>query len=230
MTGQGDESVMRLDGGLVVSVQARDGSPLAATPMIQAMAAAVSAAKPVAFRLNGPDHIRAVREVTSAPIIGLHKVHNGQRNIITPTLELAFGLAAAGADIIAVDATVESRRDDFSIIEQVHRQTGLPVMADVSTESEGLQAWKAGAALVGTTLSGYTPQSGFNGGDPDLPLVRALTDRGVRVVAEGRYRTPAQVAQAFRQGAIAVVVGSAITDPAWIAASLMAATPRGQSQ
>jgi N-acylglucosamine-6-phosphate 2-epimerase len=35
----------------------------------------------------------------------------------------------------------------------------------------------------------------------------------VPVVAEGRYRTPAQVREALRAGAFAVVVGRAITDP-----------------
>ena len=65
---------------------------------------------------------------------------------------------------------------------------------------------------MSTTLSGYT------GGpvplDPDLDLVaecaRACT---VPIIAEGRFNTPAQVAQAFAAGAWSVCVGGAITDP-----------------
>lgn len=223
-----DETLLRaLKGGLIVSVQAREGSPLADPAMIRAVAAAVAPTGPLGFRINSPEHIRAVREITDAPIIGLAKVHNGTRNIITPTVSLAVDLAMAGADIVAVDATVQARGDDFGFIDRVQATTGLPVMADVSTGAEGVQAWREGAALVGTTLSGYTPESGFSTGEPDLALVTALAKRGIRVVAEGRYRTTAHIAAAFEKGAFAVVVGSAITDPAWIAASLIAATPRG---
>ena len=46
---------------------------------------------------------------------------------------------------------------------------------------------------------------------PDLALVKTLSDAGCRVIAEGRYNTPAQAADAMRHGAWAVTVGSAIT-------------------
>jgi len=41
--------------------------------------------------------------------------------------------------------------------------------------------------------------------------VRALSDAGCRVIAEGRYNSPALAAQAMQHGAWAVTVGSAIT-------------------
>ena len=44
-----------------------------------------------------------------------------------------------------------------------------------------------------------------------LALVKTLSDAGCRVIAEGRYNTPAQAADAMRHGAWAVTVGSAIT-------------------
>ncbi|MEV4176804.1 hypothetical protein [Nonomuraea sp. NPDC049709] len=56
--------------------------------------------------------------------------------------------------------------------------------------------------------------------------VGALTSRGVRVIAEGRYRTEDHVRQAFAAGAWAVVVGGAITDPVSITRRLAAAAPR----
>ncbi|VFS93296.1 Putative N-acetylmannosamine-6-phosphate 2-epimerase [Raoultella planticola] len=40
---------------------------------------------------------------------------------------------------------------------------------------------------------------------------RRYTQRACRVIAEGRYNTPAQAAEAMRHGAWAVTVGSAIT-------------------
>ncbi len=85
-------------------------------------------------------------------------------------------------------------------------------MADVSTFDEGMAAWDAGATFVGTTLSGYTPYSPQHSG-PDLDLVARLAARGVRVLAEGRFQAPTDVAAAFEVGAHAVVVGGAITDP-----------------
>ncbi len=217
-----------IEGGLVVSVQARAGSPLRSSPIIAALTEAILEARPAGLRLNGSDDIRAARALTDLPIIGLHKVHNGVRNIITPEIALALGLAEAGADIIAVDATAEVLGDDFSILARVASETGLPVMADVSTLDEGLRAWDAGVVVVGTTLSGYTPESASAGSGPDLELVSRLADHGVRVIGEGRYRSREDVRSAFDRGAYSVVVGGAITDPAAIAAGLVAESPRSR--
>jgi N-acylglucosamine-6-phosphate 2-epimerase len=89
-------------------------------------------------------------------------------------------------------------------------------MADVSTVDEGLAAQDAGADVVSTTLSGYTPDSPSADG-PDFDLVAVLAGRlRIPVVAEGRIRTPGQASRALQLGAWAVVVGTAITSPAWI--------------
>ena len=49
---------------------------------------------------------------------------------------------------------------------------------------------------------------------PDLDLLSALVaEVPVPIVAEGRFDTPDLVAEAFRRGAHAVVVGTAITNP-----------------
>jgi N-acylglucosamine-6-phosphate 2-epimerase len=101
-------------------------------------------------------------------------------------------------------------------------------MADVSTLAEGVAAAGAGADLIATTLSGYTPDSAAADG-PDLALVRDLAAGlpGVPVVAEGRYHRPDQVRAALDAGATAVVVGTAITDPVWITRSFARGTRRG---
>ncbi|MGS9183985.1 N-acetylmannosamine-6-phosphate 2-epimerase, partial [Salmonella enterica subsp. enterica serovar Infantis] len=45
----------------------------------------------------------------------------------------------------------------------------------------------------------------------DLPLFKSLHDAGCRLIAEGRYNSPALAAEAIRYCAWAVTVGSAIT-------------------
>jgi N-acylglucosamine-6-phosphate 2-epimerase len=205
-------------------VQASSGSPVRDTHVIGALAESALLGGASGLRLNGPDDIRRVRPATAVPIIGLHKVWNGVRNVITPQVALAVGLAEAGADMIAVDATVEQLGEDFGVLGEIAAATARPVMADVSTFDEGVRAFEAGATVVGTTLSGYTPHSPA-GDEPDLALVAALVAAGVPTIAEGRYQTPDQVRAAFDAGALAVVVGGAITDPIAITRRFVAVTP-----
>lgn len=68
---------------------------------------------------------------------------------------------------------------------------------------------KAGSRNYWHYASGYTTPETPE--EPDLALVKTLSDAGCRVIAEGRYNTPAQAADAMRHGAWAVTVGSAIT-------------------
>lgn len=213
-------------GGLVVSCQASSGSPMRDTPTIARLAVSALQGGAVALRINGVDDVAAVRDLTEVPIIGLDKRMGPRRNIITPADEQVVGLIAAGADIVAVDATEEVAGDVAARVRSAVSTAGLrPIMADVSTLDEGVRSWEAGAAFVGTTLSGYTPYSRADP-SPDIELVERLASRGVRVLAEGRFQTPADVARAFDAGAFAVVVGGAITDPVAITRRFAAATPR----
>lgn len=127
---------------------------------------------------------------------------------------------------MALEAVHENHTEDevSALIRGVREELGVPVMADVSTFREGLWAWEAGAELVATTLSGYTPQSARRE-KPDLDLVSELAKAGIRVVAEGHVRTPEQVGRLFERGAYAVVVGTAITDPVSITSWFVGATP-----
>ncbi|MCR2824964.1 N-acetylmannosamine-6-phosphate 2-epimerase [Microbacterium sp. zg.Y909] len=218
-------AVSAIAGGLVVSCQAPIESPLRESGITAKFGRAAMLGGAVGLRVNGPDDVIAVRAITSAPIIGLHKIAGPRRNMITPTVEFAVGLAEAGADIIALDLTVEAVGDTLSLLHEVKATTGLPVMADISTLAEGLRAWDSGADIVGTTLSGYTPESGPAGDVPDITLVEQLANRGVRVVAEGRYHAPVEVRAAFLAGAFAVVVGGAITDPLSTTRRFSAAAP-----
>ena len=217
-----------LEHGLIVSCQAHDDHPLRDPRMISALAVCAERGGAVGVRADGAADVAAVRGKVSLPVVGLRKVMRvGERPFITPALEHAREVVDAGADIVALEATGENRTDDeiSNLIREVREEVGIPVLADVSSFREGLLAWEAGAGLVATTLSGYTPQSPPQEG-PDLDLVAELADAGVRVVAEGRVRTPEQVGMLFDSGAYAVVVGTAITDPISITSWFAEATPR----
>lgn len=218
----------RLAGGLIVSCQAREGHPLHDAVVIAAMAKAAVAGGAVGLRINGEEDIRAVRRSIDVPVIGIRKVSTADSPIyITPTFEDARIVAEAGADIIALDATARPRRggerlDD--LIPRIKEALGRPVMADVATLEEGVRAAELGADLVATTLSGYTG-AGTTSEDPDLELVwKLVAAKRAPVVAEGRYHTPAQVREALRAGAFAVVVGRAITDPLMLTKAFVEAT------
>jgi N-acylglucosamine-6-phosphate 2-epimerase len=191
-----------------------------------AIAASVAGAGAVGIRANGQSDVQAIRARLGLPLIGLWK--DGTTGVyITPTAEHAIAVAKAGADIVAVDGTLRPRPDGRALadsIEAVHSE-GRLLMADVSTVDEGLAAQDAGADVVSTTLSGYTPDSPSTD-EPDFDLLAALAGRlRIPVVAEGRIRTPAQANQAFQLGAWAVVVGTAITSPAWITGQFVRELP-----
>jgi putative N-acetylmannosamine-6-phosphate epimerase len=205
-----------LRGRLIVSCQATPESPLHHPDTIAALAQCAERGGAGGVRIDGPDDIAAVRRAVAIPIIGIYKMRGPSPVYITPTFESACAIARAGADIVAVQATREraSTPDRLpDLIARVHAECRVPVMADVSTLEEGLDASRAGADLVATTMAGYTPHSRQMSG-PDLDLVRELAGRvSIPVVAEGRIRTPEEAVAAVRAGAWAVVVGRAITMP-----------------
>jgi N-acylglucosamine-6-phosphate 2-epimerase len=207
-----------IKGGLIVSCQANRDAPLSRPDVLGLIAAAVVGAGAVAVRAEGVPNILAIRDAVDVPLIGLWK-DGAEGPYITPTLEHALAVATAGADVVAIDATDRPRRDGrelADVIRAIQGETGRLVLADVATLDEGVAAADQGADLVATTLSGYTPYSRASNG-PDLDLVRDLSSRlTIPVLAEGRIRTPADARAAMRSGAWAVVVGTAITDPAAI--------------
>ncbi len=210
----------RFQGGLVVSCQALEDEPLHGAQIMAAMARAALQGGALGIRANSPADIAAIRAAVDLPIIGLYKEQiPGSPIFITPTLRHARAVAEAGADIIALDATLRPHPvglDAAGLIRQVKDATGKPVLADVASYADGLAAWQAGADAVSTTLSGYTADSPQQE-EPDFALLaRLAANLPIPVLAEGRIATPAQAAHALNLGAFAVVVGSAITRPQWI--------------
>ena len=212
-----------LRGGLVVSVQAPDGSPLAAPSHLAAMARAAASGGAAGIRAV---EVAAVKEAVALPVIGLRKRRvEGSDVYITPSLEDARAVAAAGADIVAVDATLRPRPDGVSLAALVS-ELPVPVLADVDCLEAGVAARKAGAAAVATTLAGYTGAASAPS-TPDINLVEVLAaELDCPVFAEGRIATPEQARAAFDAGAFAVVVGTAITDPVALTRDFAAAARR----
>jgi N-acylglucosamine-6-phosphate 2-epimerase len=202
--------------GLVVSCQGPPGTLLDDPHVMAAMAAAAERAGAIGIRAQGVADIRAIRRVTGLPIIGLLKRDIGGRRWITPTVADAIAIVGAGADLVAVDLTAGPRPDGSTAeayLRDLRDAITAPILADVSTLTEGIAAADGGAAAVLTTMSGYTPQSRPLEG-PDLELVSELVRAvAIPVIAEGRFRSPEQVRDALDRGAHAVVVGTAITNP-----------------
>ncbi len=208
--------IKQVEHQLIVSCQALPDEALFGSEIMARMAIAAAQGGACAIRANTPEDVHAIRQAVTLPIIGLYKDKQlGYDIIITPTLRHALDIAAAGADVVAVDSTSRPHPDgdlaDF--YSKIHAQSNCLIMADISTLEEGLAAEAAGADMLSTTLSGYTSYSPQQD-QPDLALVSGLAVRSkIPVIAEGRYHTPEQAKQAIQNGALSVVVGGAITRP-----------------
>ena len=202
-------------GKLIVSCQPVVGGSLDRSDIIAAFGLSALTGGAAGLRIEGIENVRAVRAVTTAPIIGLTKRDlEGSSVRITPAPSDVYALVSAGANIVAVDATHRPRPCPVAdLISIIHAEDAL-AMADCATLADGRHALAAGADLIATTLSGYVGDKVPD--DPDLDLVTEFRRITPFVVAEGRYHQPAQAAQAIARGAFCVVVGSAITRPEWV--------------
>jgi N-acylglucosamine-6-phosphate 2-epimerase len=204
--------------GLIVSVQAPPGSPLRDPTVIAAMADASLRNGAIGVRLESPEHIGAVRRrCPDALIVGLWKRTYADSPVyITPGWAEIEAVWAAGADVVAIDATERRRpaaQDLAGLIERATRELGAPLMADVDSISNGIKAARLGCRWVGTTLYGYTEATSHlrpPGWDLLGPLRREL-DPAVALICEGGLASAAAAARALVEGADAAVVGTAIT-------------------
>ena len=201
-----------LTGGLVVSCQPVPGGPFDSVESVVAFARAAEGAGARGLRIQGAANVAAVVRACRIPVIGLIKRDFPDSPVrITALPEDVDALVAAGAPIVAVDATMRPRPAPVAELLARVREAGRIPMADCATFAEGKAAVAAGADCVASTMSGYT--GGPVPAGPDLSLVRALCALDVPVLAEGRFNTPALAAEAIRAGAYAVVVGTALTRP-----------------
>ena len=204
--------------GLIVSVQAPEGSPMRHPDVIAAMAEASLQNGAIGVRLESPEHIGAVRErCPKALIIGLWKRSwPGSSVYITPRWHEVQAVWGAGADVVALDATDRPRpqgEELASLVKRAKDDLGAPLMADVDSVENGLRAASLGCDWVGTTLFGYT-EATREWTPPGLHLLkplRAQLPAETSLICEGGIASPQSAEDALIEGADAVVVGTAIT-------------------
>jgi N-acylglucosamine-6-phosphate 2-epimerase len=226
--------IQRLKGGLIVSCQAPDDSPLNNPRVIAAMAMAAERQGAVGVRVDGAANIRAVLRNLHIPVIGIEKIRfPGCHVYITPTKESVRRVWRAGADLIAIDCTDRPRPRNqrlADVMQTARRNLGVTIMADVATLEQGVAAAELGADLVATTLHGYTGERKASRG-PAFKLLESLVKTvKVPVIMEGRISTVDQLRRAFDLGAYAVVVGGAITNIESAVRRFAQAAPRESRQ
>lgn len=220
--------IQSLKGKLIVSVQAYPGEPLRTPEIMASMSRACELGGAAAIRCQGLADIAAIKGRVEVPVIGLWK--DGHEGVyITPTLRHARACVAAGADIVAIDATDRPRPDGKAVEDTLVplKEEGVLTMADCATIEDIRRAVALGFDIVSTTLSHGTAAIDCGLADgPDLPLLRQATAEfpDLPVVCEGRVHTPVEARAAIDAGAWAVVVGTAITHPtsltSWFRAEL----------
>jgi len=209
---EADNKLKGIRGKVVVSCQPVVAGPMDSTAIVISLGLAAEAGGASGLRIESIASVRSLRKLTTLPIIGIVKRSlPDSKVIITPLLKDVEGLAEAGADIIAYDATQRPRPvPTHRIVERIH-ECGALAMADCARIEDGRQALAEGAHILGTTLSGYAYLEAPENSPPDLNLIQEFAKMDIFVIAEGRIRTTIEAAEAISHGADAVVVGSAIT-------------------
>ncbi len=212
-------------GGLIVSCQTQKDEPIYTEDMVVKMAECAKWAGAVGLRLNSPEQIRQVKEaIPDLPIIGLWKVwHDDTDVFITPTMKEVDAIVEAGADIIALDCTAQTTHEGtqaWDLIKEVRvKYPDHIIFADVSNVEEAKRASANGAEIVAPTLYGYTAETAnIEGADYRMvaEFCRELNDEAY-VIMEGHLYTPEDAMKCIFVGCHAVVVGSAITRPHYVA-------------
>lgn len=226
------ELARALEGSVIVSVQAPANHTLRDTATLTRVARACVAGGAPAIRCGGYGgiaDIAAIAEACDVPVFGLTK--EGDSGVyITPTVASVEAIIDAGAAVVCADATDRPRPDGSSFVDLVaaaHRR-GTPIMADCADVEDVVNAFAAGADLASTTLAGYTSARVSTPG-PDLACLAEARRRvgdAAFLIGEGRFHSPADVVRGFEAGASALIVGTAITDPAWITRQFESAARR----
>lgn len=211
-------------GSIIVSCQALPSEPMYCEEMslMPYFAKAAQQAGSKVIRTSSVRDVIAIKEKTGMPVIGLIKRnYEGFESYITPTMREIDELVEAESDVIALDCTFVKRGDGKTINEFLAeiraKYPDIVLMADISTFEEGINAWKCGVDIVGTTMNGYTPHTVKTDG-PNYELAAQLAEAlPIPVIGEGRIHYPDQARKMLQLGVHAVVVGGAITRPLEIA-------------
>ncbi len=223
-----------IHGKMIISCQAIPGEPLYLEDdsVMYLMARAAKRAGTPAIRTSSIRDVVAIKKETRLPAIALVKInYPGYDSYITPTMKEVDDLVAVGSDVVALDCTLRRRGDGTTINEFIaqirEKYPDIILMADISNYEEGINAWKCGVDIVGTTMSGYTDYTSKKD-EPDYELMRRLAaDIDIPVIGEGKIHYPDQAVKALQTGIWSIVVGGAITRPLEIAERFMKAIDEG---
>ena len=164
----------------------------------------------VAYYSKGCDSadIFADYEISHA---GDFRQHLNKHDVIHLDIQWCLAPAKGAAGVVSyIEKSV--------IAELKEKYPDIILMADISNYEEGINAWKCGVDIVGTTMSGYTAYTSSVSDGPDYELMERLSrDINIPVIGEGRIHYPDQAVKALQTGAWAIVVGGAITRPLEIA-------------
>ena len=216
-----NDILTRLSQKLIVSCQALEDEPLHGSQIMARMAEAACMGGAAGIRANTVQDIQAIRQVTNVPIIGIIKKKYPDSGVyITPTMAEVDALVEERVEIIAMDATSRFRPENKRVQEffrEVRKRHPRQLfMADTARFEDGVLAQQLGFDLVGTTLSGYTPET-RNHKLPDIALMKKYVRYlSIPVIAEGGISSPQELQQVMNTGVLAAVVGSAITRPMYI--------------
>lgn len=215
-----NKKIDKIKGKLIVSCQALPEEPLHSSYIMGRMAVAAEEGGASGIRANTKEDILEIKTQVDLPVIGIVKRDYPDSKVyITATMKEIEELIEAKADIIALDATSDSRPEGKSLEEFFNEiKSKYPtqlLMADCSTIDEAIYADKLGFDFIGTTLVGYTDQSKpLKIEANDFEIIREIVSKVSHpVIAEGNIDSPEKARRVLDLGCYSVVVGSIITRP-----------------
>lgn len=220
-------NLMDLKGNLIVSCQALETEPLHSSFIMGRMARAAVEGGAAGIRANSVSDIKEIKSNVDVPVIGIIKRDYPYSDVyITPTMDEIDELMSIQPEIIALDATTNTRPKGLTLdkfFEQIKkRYPDQLLMADCSTTEEMFHAHDLGFDFIGSTLVGYTKHSKHLHIDADdFKILRDVLEKlgkvNGKVIAEGNIDTPEKAKRVIELGCYSVVVGGAITRPQVIA-------------
>ena len=199
--------------GLIVSCQALPDEPLHSSFIMSKMALAAYQGGAVGIRANTKEDIQAIQQEVDLPIIGIVKRdYKGSKVFITATSQEVDALIESGCEVIALDATTQTRpKESLSELVAYIREhaPNVEIMADISTLEEAKQADELGFDYVGTTLRGYTDYTkGHILYEDNFQFLKEVLEAvDAKVIAEGNVITPEMFETVSNLGVHCTVVG-----------------------
>ena len=221
------DTLKKIKNNIIISLQAMENEPLYNENCIILIAKSLIELGGInALRLAGKRDILNIKKLfPNVTVIGITKpkvIPSNYKEVvyITPTVKDCKEIIEAGADIVAFDGTLRKRPNSEKLEDLINfvKSNNKLAMADISNFEEAKNAVKLGCDIVSTTLSGYTTETQQKPDTPDFELVEEIkTNLDIFTILEGKIWEKAEASFAFKKGADAIVIGSAVTRPQLIA-------------